>query len=230
MARGKPHETLSIVGVPVKAAPVLVAKSEPPFPERPKPPLETPKPVFDSVASTAAAAPLVGELPHLPSATVESGPIEPLVPVAPTTHLPVADLNADEALARRVVLGVGGEVVSSADARDSTGKVGRSLVVETTPHGLARLQTALRKALGDRAVMSEAGSVGGSSPEIRKAEDALAVQKKQLDRARVDFLPKAPILQDLEDTYRTAERNLADARRATARQRLNVLLRPVLEG
>ncbi len=120
---GKAHETVRYV-VPPSKAPSTVAKTEAPFPDLPKPPLDTPHPSSDRDSSPALPSnsppSLVGDLPALPPATTDGGPIAPL---APAKKLPIADLNADEALARRVVLGVGGEIVSSADAQDSSARL-----------------------------------------------------------------------------------------------------------
>lgn len=221
---GGPHEVVRTVYRDLPAPkPTLVAKVQPLFPDYPKPPLDPPVATPDS-SSSVRPEPLAGNVPQLPSL---EGPISPLVPNAPA-KLPTEDLNADEALVRRIVGGMGGEVVSSADAKDATGKVGRALVAEIGPGGLERLRTALRQALGDRAVLSDGGAVGGSSAETRKAEDALAELKRKRDRARIDFLPQAPTLRDLEEATLKGERALAELRRTASRRRLDVLLRPTL--
>ena len=228
VAHGGPHEVVRTVykRAAPSPKPILVAKAEL-LPEYPKPPLDPPvaTPMVSSASpSNGQPEPLSGNLPQLPS---PEGAIGPMVPDAPA-KLPAEDLNADEALARRIVDGLGGEVVSSADAKDATGKVGRALVAETGAGGLERLRAALRKALGDRAVLNDGGAGGGSSPETRKAEDALAELKRKRDRARIDFLPQSPTLRDLEEATLKGERALAELRRTASRQRLNILLRPTL--
>ena len=210
--------------VTVPTMPVAVVE-KPTFPDTPKPPVEKPVPTVVAPMVSANApipTPLVGELPKLPAV---DGPIAPITPAAP---LPTADLNADEALARRLVLAAGGDVVSGSDAKDASGKVGRALVAEASMGGRVRIEGALRKALGDRVILSDGGVAGGSTAEIRKAEDGLLALRKQRDQARLDFLPNAPALQDLEDAFRRQERALAVMKRATSRQRLNILIRPVL--
>ena len=209
---------------PVK--PVAVAQ-RPSFPATPKPPVEKPTPVDappEVAQSVPVPAPLVGDLPRLPAA---SGPIGPMVPPTPAGS-PSADLNADEALARRLVLARGGDIVSASDAKDASGKIGRALVAEMPSGGRSRVEGALRHALGDRIILSDGGSTGGSTAETRKAEDALLALRKQRDQARLDFLPNAPALLDIEDAYRRQERALSGLRKATNRQRLNILIRPML--
>jgi hypothetical protein len=203
------------------------------LPTYPKPSLEPP--VATSEPSVPAFGtspePLVGNFPALPSAGTGGprgsiGPLDPNVP----TKLPTADLNADEALARRTVLQSGGEIVASSDAKDSTGKVGRTLVAEVASASATELRSALRKALGDRVVLSDAGTVPSSSPTLRKAEEALAAAKKQVEQARIDFLPQAPALRQMEEDYLAQERAVAQQRRASGHLRLNILLRPTLGG
>ena len=198
-------------------------KLAPSFPDYPKPSLETPRAVAERPTPSVAVPPSIGGLSGLPPATGEIGPLAPL----PTKAPPVADLNADEALARRVALGLGAEIVSSSDARDAGGMVGRTLVTEIAPKDVERLRSSLRAALGSRATLSDGGTVEGAGTEVRKAEDDLATLKKQLSRAQDDFLPNSPFLRNVEDAYRVGERNLAETRRVHARQRLVVLLRPI---
>ena len=214
------HETVRYILQPAKTSVPIVAKAAPTFPERPKPDLDSPEPSSDRVATVPTS--IHGDLPNLPPAMTDLGPAAPL---PPTKTLPTADLNADEARVRRIVLGAGGEVVSSGDATDSGGKVGRSLVAEMLPGGSKRIGVALRQALGNRVVLSEGGSIGGSSTEVRKAEDALTALKKDLEKAQHDFMPGSPFLRNTEDAYREGEKNLAEVRRTYARQRLNILLR-----
>ncbi len=221
--RGTPRETTRLV-YRDRPVPAPITKAAPRFPDYPKPPLETPVP--EKSLGSRAPTILVGDLPRLPGM---SGPFVPQGPLAPDvpTKLPADELNADEALARRTILSIGADVVSATDAKDASGKVGRALVAEADHESLERLRAALRKALGNRAVLSDGGAVGGS-PDTRKAEDALAALKKQRDRARIDFLPESPTLRDLEEATLKAERALADLRKTSARQRLNILLRPTL--
>jgi hypothetical protein len=195
--------------------------SGPTFPELPKPPLETPIPITDEVVGQPA--PLMGNISSLPSPA--GGPIGPYAPNVPD-QLPTADLNADEALARRIILENGGDVVASSDAKDSSGKIGKSLVAEVKGLGVDGLRAALRKTLGDRAVLSDGGTVPGTVPTA--AEDALAVAKRKRDQARIDFLPEAPALRQIEEDYLAQERAVAQIRKASGRARLNVLIRPVL--
>ncbi len=203
-----------------KLAPVT---TEPKFPEMPKPPVETPTPIPDEV--TAQPSPLVGSFPNLPAPS--GGPIGPYAPNVPA-QLPTADLNADEALARRTILESGGDVVASSDAKDSSGKIGKSLVAEVAGSGLDSLRAALRKALGNRAVLSDGGTVAAAGAVPKAAEEALAAAKKKRDQARIDFLPEAPALRQIEEDYLTQERSVAEMRKVGARARLNVLIRPVL--
>lgn len=227
--RGPVRETIRYVVPPPSSGSNGVAKAEPTFPEMPKPPLDAPEPTMDAAVATVlpTPAPLTGDLPKLPPASDATAEAAPLTPAK---GLPLADLNADEARARQVVLRMGAEVVSSADAQDPNGKVGRSLIAEVAPGGATRLQSALREALGSRVVTSDGGTVAGSTTEVRKAEDELTALKKQLEKAQDDFLPNAPALKNVEDAYREGERNLAEVRRTYARQRLNILLRPAPGG
>ena len=206
-----------------------VTHSKRPFPEKPKPPLEAP--VASVATPIAQPEGISGALPAVPPMAlppISGGPIGPLSPeLTPATpDLPVADLAADEARVRRVVLALGGRVVSSADAKDTLGKVGRNIAVESDPVAMEKIASALQTALKNRIVLSKGGLVENSSPEIRKAEDALATLRGKRDKARIDFLPQAPILIDLEETTRIAERDLARRKRASSRQRLNILIRP----
>lgn len=225
LLRGRPEEKIRVVtlpSAPPKAAPPAPSPpAERPFPEHPKPPLEAPQPVVESTPPP----PLIGALPKLPGAI--GGGVGPLSPLMPP-KLPTADLNADEALARRIVLQAGGQIVSASDAKDSTGKVGRMLVAETDREGREALRMALRSALGDRVLLSEGGSVAGTSPEVEKEEKELEAARKKRDQARRDFLPEAPALRQIEEDYRNQERAMTDLRKSTARPRLNILLRPVL--
>ena len=236
-ARGTPEPVVRYDERPALRQP-LVAKVETPFPDKPKPPLIPPTPVPTPIDTVTKGDPNVPAPPsmigRLPSAALEELPpafgeaIVPLTPTPPQETLP-ADLAADEARARRIVLQNGGTVVSGADARDGAGKVGRTLVVETRATGRDRVRKALRAAFGGRIVLSDAGASPGSSPEIRKAEDELTTLRKQRDQARIDFLPNAPTLIDLEESTLKAERQLADLRRAAGRQRLNLMLRPAAD-
>ena len=234
LLRGQPVERIRVVTLRPKAAPLAprlpqTQLSVPVFPDLPKPPLETPVPSLESTEPTPS--PLVGTFPALPAAGGPigsgGGPTGPLMPEVGEKP-PLADLKADEALARRVVLQSGGDVVSSDDAKDAMGKVGRMLVVETDFEGRAGLRSALRRALGDHAVLSDGGSSPGTSPAIQKAEEALELLRKGRDKARVDFLPEAPILQQMEEDYLAKEREVAAMRKKAARLRLTILLRPVL--
>lgn len=237
--RDEPTTTTKYVYRDAPVATKPKAASAPSFPTMPKPPVQSPTPVVEGSPTTVASnnpipAPLVGDLPRLPAAGPGGfgGPIGPMIPTVPTvpTALPTADLNADEALARRLVLAAGGDIVSSSDAKDASGKIGRALVAEASGGVRAKIEGALRRSLGDRVILSDGGSVGGSSSETRKAEDALAALRKQRDQARIDFLPNAPTLLDIEEAYRKQERALADLRKAASHQRLNVLIRPALGG
>ena len=201
----------------------------PSFPEKPKPPLVAPI----SVRTPGEPPPnaLVGTLPRMPNGPLPPamggtiGPLNPGVPL-PTEEPTNASLSADEATIRRLVIAGGGRIVSSADAKDVAGKVGRNIVVEASAATTSDIASALRRALEDRVVLSKGGLVETSTPEIRKAEDVLSSLREKRDKARVDFLPQAPILLDLEESTRAAERALARLKRAASRQRLNVLLRP----
>ena len=224
LLRGEPTEAVRVVTLPPKEAPPPKKAPEPEFPDYPKPTVEPPKPIVEEIAT--APPPLVGSFPTLP-ATGPGGPAGPLEPNRPD-KAPAAGRTADEALARRVVLQAGGEIVSSADAKDAMGKVGRTLVAETDAKNRDKLQDALRKALGDRAILSEAGSATNTTPAIRKAEEALETKRKERDKARIDFLPTAPILRGIEDDYAAQERVLADLKKTGARIRLTILIRPTL--
>lgn len=204
---------------------------EPSFPEHPKPPLETPVPIPD--LSTRAVPSLGGDLPNLPVAGPEgSGPIgtgTPMTPDLPNGPPPAADLNADEARAKRIVLESGADVISVSDARDDAGTIGRSIVAETAPSDRDPLRKALRKALGARAVISDAGAgPSDDDPGLKKMEDELALARKRRDKDRIDFLPQSPILQDEEEAVLKMERALALRRKESSRVRLNILLRPTL--
>lgn len=226
LLRGQPHETIRVVTLPPKVAPLKSPAPPPKFPDLPKPPLETPQPVADETTPSPSA--LIGDIPRLPNASGPTGMIVPMTPDVPT-KLPVADLNADEALARRTILGIGADIVSSSDAKDATGKIGRTLVAETASADREKLRSALRQALGDRIIISDGGSVGGTSPEIQKAEAALETARKKRDQARIDFLPQAPTLRQIEDDVLAQERAVAEMRKSVARLRLNVLIRPILQ-
>jgi hypothetical protein len=58
----------------------------------------------------------------------------------------------------------------------------------------------------------------------------LAVAKKKVEQARIDFLPQAPILRQMEEDYLAQERAIAEQRKASSRLRLNILIRPTLGG
>ena len=163
---------------------------------------------------------------------IPGGPIAPLNPALPSTtsELPVADLAADEAQVRRIVIASGGRVVSSADAEDTLGRVGRNVAFESSREGIDRIATALQSAMRNRIVVSKGGLIENSTPDIRKAEDELAALQEKRDKARIDFLPEAPILVDLERSTREAERNLAKRKRVASRQRMNVLIRATAGG
>lgn len=198
------------------------------FPERPKPPLDLPVPFGgDQASPPTSPSPLVGNLPSLPSTSPDVAATGPLAPNV-AAKLPIADLNADEALAKRLVIGAGGDIVSVSDAKDGSGKVGRSLVAETGPERVKALEGSLRASLHDRVVISDAGTVGGSTPELEKAEEGLATAEKARDRARVDFLPQAPILRQIEDDYARMQQSVAAIRKRIARRRINVMIRPGL--
>jgi hypothetical protein len=161
-------------------------------------------------------APIVGDLPNLPT-TIPSGPLAPLTP----TPAQRGDLKADEALVRRIVTEQEGDVVSAESSED----LGRTLVAEVAPERQSSLKSALRKTLGSRAVLTDAGTVPGSTPELKRMEDELALARKRRDQARLDFLPEAPILKGIEEDTLALERRITEVRRAAARVRLNVLLR-----
>ncbi len=227
LLRGQPTETLRVVTLPPKTTPVVEKKPEPEFPDYPKPPVEPPKPIVEENATTTPAPPpLVGNFQSLPETIPNglSGPLEPALP----DKVPAADLNADEALARRTILQAGGEIVSSADAKDTMGKVGKTLVAEISAGDSDKLKGALRKALGDRIILSDAGTSNASNPATKKAEEALEAKRKERDKARIDFLPEAPILRQIEEEYRAQERALADLKKSGAKQRITILIRPTL--
>ncbi len=229
---GGPKEVVKIVERPVRVATMPRARPQR-FPDYPKPAFELPPPESsDGAGGTGAIGTpmpsvIVGDLPNLPT-TSAGDPGIALTPDVPVS--PVADLNADEALTRRIVLQGGGEIVSSADAKDATGKIGRTLVAETLPAARDAIRAALRKALGDRAILSDGGSVDATGPELQKAEADLAAARKQRDKARLDFLPEAPALKGIEEEYARLEKVASDLRKASTRLRLNILLRPVLSS
>lgn len=240
LARGNAPVAVHVVQAPPHTAPKPSERPAPSasFPEYPKPALVAPVEERTPTTVAKAGSPLSGELPPLPKGSVSplSGPLPgplpgagPVVPdVSPASS--AADLNADEALVRRTALQMGAEILSADDAKDSSGKVGRNLVAELPSAAREPLRAALRRALGDRAILSDGGIVPGNGPDAKKADDALAALKKRRALARVDYLPGAPVLRDLDEAILKQERSAAETRQRGARTRLIVFLHPVLGG
>lgn len=204
----------------------------------PKPSILPPDPILDDSNAAlgdqnpALNPPVIpGDLPHLPATPLSGGigPVavaSPLSPDLPAT-LPTADLNADEAAVRRLVLKSGGQVQSAQVAKDASGIVGRSLLVEIPATASRGLRSALAAKLHDRVLITEAGQ-GSSDPNLKKAEEELAAAKKERDQARIDFLPQAPALRQIEERYAALEKSVQERRNLLGRTRLNILLRPTL--
>lgn len=196
--------------------------------DTPKPPVLAPDVQPDLDPSTPLAVP--GNLPHLPPAPLSGGigPVSASVPLSPDLPtLPVADLKADEAAIRRLVIQYGGQVQTAQEAKDTSGTVGRSLVVDVPATVTKDLRSALTAKLHDRVIITETG-LSSSDPTLKKAEDELAAAKKERDQARIDFLPQAPALRQIEERYAALEKSVIERRGLLGRTRLNILLRPAL--